>query len=193
MRSQGQHLGSTEGSRPAPGVPRVGYADDARGVCVPVLDPVRDWLLARGDPVERARVDAVIRDLGMDAKNGRRTLIVGVATVALLVLLAVGGITLDIAIEGKAALDDLLGSLLFTGPAAAAMLVAAVVVPALVARRRRLKSVVEIMLRHGMCPRCAYPLRSVRADPQGITVCPECASAWRLSASSSQIPVEPRR
>ncbi len=43
------------------------------------------------------------------------------------------------------------------------------------------KSFRESRLRRHMCPACAYGIAGVPPRPDGLTVCPECAAAWRLS------------
>lgn len=35
---------------------------------------------------------------------------------------------------------------------------------------------------HGTCPSCGYGIAGVRQDRDGLTTCPECASAWRVGA-----------
>ena len=47
------------------------------------------------------------------------------------------------------------------------------------AHRRR------ILLHEGLCAGCAYSLRSLVAESDGCTVCPECGSAWRLGKGVS--------
>ncbi len=36
-------------------------------------------------------------------------------------------------------------------------------------------------LRRGLCPACVYGLTGVPPRPDGLTICPECAAAWRIS------------
>lgn len=42
-------------------------------------------------------------------------------------------------------------------------------------------------LSRGLCPACVYGLAGVPARTDGLTICPECAAAWRVPAS---IPAE---
>ena len=35
------------------------------------------------------------------------------------------------------------------------------------------------------CPGCLYDLRTIRRDPDGCTVCPECGGAWRIQDPES--------
>lgn len=37
----------------------------------------------------------------------------------------------------------------------------------------------------GTCPRCGYGITGVPSDADGLTTCPECASAWRVGAIAS--------
>ena len=159
----------------------LGTASDASGRPVAILDPGVDWLLGRYDRFDQETLDRIMVELGVEGRAARRLILGGTGFVALLVVAAAGAIAIDIAIEGPAAQQDLLGSLLFTGPAVAMMLAAGVVLPVIVARRRRLARSRDILLRHGHCPHCGYRIREVPPRPEsGQTVCPECASAWRI-------------
>lgn len=42
------------------------------------------------------------------------------------------------------------------------------------------------MLRRGKCVSCRYPIADLKQDSDGCTICPECGSAWKLNAPSSQ-------
>lgn len=52
---------------------------------------------------------------------------------------------------------------------------------------------VAAMFRRRRCPACAYDLRGVPEDDDGITICPECGAAWRLDGPSSSSPHGHRR
>lgn len=64
-----------------------------------------------------------------------------------------------------------------------------------VGTNRRARRVAETLARHGLCPSCAYELRSIEAGPDGNTVCPECGGAWivafPLSEASAASTAEP--
>ncbi|MBX3406621.1 MAG: hypothetical protein KF869_07640, partial [Phycisphaeraceae bacterium] len=49
----------------------------------------------------------------------------------------------------------------------------------------------RIIVRHGYCASCGYPLREIAAAPDGCTVCPECGSAWRIGTPASPTSVSP--
>lgn len=34
-----------------------------------------------------------------------------------------------------------------------------------------------------VCPACGYSLKNLPADEHGVTICPECQSAWRLPST----------
>lgn len=120
----------------------------------------------------------------------RRSLLRGIACVVALFMVAAAAIAIDIAIEGRSALSDLLSSLMFSGPAVAAMFVAGIVVPAVRARRRRLCGVRDVMLRNARCPQCAYPIGGILQDANtGLVTCPECGAAWRIESARFDQPV----
>lgn len=151
---------------------------DAGGRRVALLDPGVDWLLGKQDRMDRATLDRIMTDLGVEARAARRLILGGAGAVLLLSLAVAGAVAVDIAIEGRGALRDLLGSLVFTGPAVAAMLAAGVVLPVVLARRRRLARSTDVLLRHGHCPHCGYRVAAIPRSPTGRTICPECACAW---------------
>jgi hypothetical protein len=39
----------------------------------------------------------------------------------------------------------------------------------------------DALLASGLCPSCGYGIVGVRSEPDGCTVCPECAAAWRMT------------
>lgn len=38
----------------------------------------------------------------------------------------------------------------------------------------------RVLAANGMCPSCGYGIEGVRADADGLTTCPECATGWRV-------------
>lgn len=154
-------------------------ATDDRGQPVVLTDPGVDWLLGRQDRIADKTARRIMEDLGVEATAGRRLIRRGIAFVLALVVLSGAAIGIDIALEGRAAADDLLASLIFTGPAVAAMLGAGVIAPIVIARRRRLSRTREIMLKNGHCPQCAYRLAGLPAGADSLITCPECGAAWR--------------
>jgi hypothetical protein len=161
-----------------------GTTRDAAGRRVTLFDPGIDWLVGNRDRIDEATADRVMRELNGEVRASRRVILGGIAFVGLLAAAALIALGIDIAIEGRAALRDALGSLVLTGPAVTMMLVAGVVVPVVVARRRRLARTHEIMLRNGHCPHCGYRIADIPPQPAtGHTICPECGCEW-ASASS---------
>ena len=160
---------------------RIGSVVDASGRRITLLDPGVSWLLGRHEQIDKATHDRIMAELGVEASAGRRTILLGIGLVALLCVLAVTGIAIDIAIEGRTAFQDLVGSLVFTGPAFVMTVAVGVVVPIMRARKRRLARTTEVMLRNGHCPHCGYRIAEVPRQPgTGQTICPECSSAWLL-------------
>jgi len=158
-------------------------ATDALGRPVRLVDPAIDWLRGTTDRIDKESSDRIMRELVGVHRAYRRSLLRGIACVIALVVIAAAGIAIDIAIEGRSALSDLLSSLIFTGPAVAAMLVAGIVVPAVRARRRRLSGVRNVMLRNARCPQCVYPIGgSLHEATTGLVTCPECGAAWRIES-----------
>ena len=52
---------------------------------------------------------------------------------------------------------------------------------------RQARAMRGAMLREGLCPTCAYELRSLEEGEDGATLCPECGGRWALPA----VEVEP--
>lgn len=158
---------------------RLGSALDARGRRVTILDPGVDWLLGRDDQIDKATLDRIMTDLGVEARRSRRIILGGMAFVVALIIIAGVLIGVDVAKEGPSARQDLLQSLVYTGPAVFIMFVAGVATPIMIARRKRLAGAQAAMLRHGHCPHCGYRIAETPKDPKtGHAVCPECGSAW---------------
>jgi len=45
---------------------------------------------------------------------------------------------------------------------------------------RQVRAVQRAMLREGICPVCAYSLRELEPDEEGVTTCAECGGAWNV-------------
>ncbi len=126
-----------------------------------------------------ATADRIMNELGGEARASRGLILGGISFVLLLTVAALIALAVNIALEGRAALRDAMGSLVFTGPAVAMTLVAGVVVPIVAARRRRLTRSCQVMLRNGHCPHCGYRIAEVPPQPRtGHTICPECGCEW---------------
>ena len=155
-----------------------GRTRDARGRQVKLLDPLLLYVLGRHDVIDRADLEKIAQTLEPGVNRRRKlllSLIVGVAGLML--------IGLAIAIEGRPAWTDLVGTL--TNPAIMAAVVGGAIVPWIVARRERRKKPRRVMLGHRRCPHCGYGLRGLPATEEGTTVCPECACAWRFCDASA--------
>ncbi len=158
---------------------RPGVVRDARGRAVTLLDPMHDWLAGRHETIPKETLEAVVREVSGHVAADRRRILAGVACFGLVFAAAAAAIAVSVVREGRGAWGDLVGSLVFTGPALAAMAVAGVWLPLEAARRSRLARVRGAMLRQGHCPHCGYGLRGVPASAEGLVVCPECSAAWR--------------
>lgn len=160
-----------------------GFVTDAAGRRVRVLDPGANGLLNSDARFDRLTLERVAREVGIEERAGRRLVIGGVCVVLGLTLIAGIAIAVDIMIEGRAALRDLVGSLFLTGPGVAVMLGDGVITPIVVARRRRLACARQALLRCGHCPHCGYRIEELPPDPRtGWVRCPECACAWEQEA-----------
>ena len=161
---------------------RRGRVRDARGRAVSVLDPITMHLFGRRGSIESAKLEAIAEEL--EPGMGRRKKLV-VWLVIPVVLLTIGGVTASIVIEGRPAWNDLISTVtnpVFLTP----QLFCAIGLPWMIAhqaRRKRTGRAMRVMLKHRTCPHCGYNLLGLPADEtDGSTICPECASAWRLDA-----------
>lgn len=90
---------------------------------------------------------------------------------------------------------DVVGLSIFSIVIAPAM---AVVLTALAAARtawrERSRSLRDSMGNRGLCAACGYDISNHEPEPDGCTVCPECAAAWRLVSEGDgpRIVVVPR-
>jgi len=48
--------------------------------------------------------------------------------------------------------------------------------------------IVDAFKRHDRCACCGYALTALPADPDGLTICPECGAAWKLSSGGTALP-----
>lgn len=166
---------ANDSSRP----PVIGTISDAAGRRVTLLDPAVDWLVGNRERMDQKAVERIMTDLNGEARASRRLILGGISFVLLLTVAALIALAINIAFEGRAALHDAIGSLVFTGPAVAIMLVAGVVVPIVVARKRRLANSCDVMLRNGHCPHCGYRIAGIPPQPRtDHTICPECGCEW---------------
>ncbi|MFO0829080.1 MAG: hypothetical protein U0572_13155 [Phycisphaerales bacterium] len=150
-----------------------------------LLDPGVEWLVGNRERMDQATADRIMRELSGEARASRRLILGGLALVGLLTVAAIIALAISIVIEGRSALQDAVGSLVFTGPAVTLMLFVGVVGPIAVARKRRLTRSCEVMLRNGHCPHCGYRIAEVPSQPRtGHTICPECGCEW--AAPNSQ-------
>ncbi len=51
---------------------------------------------------------------------------------------------------------------------------------------RQMRAVQRAMLREGVCPACAYSLRELEPDAEGVTTCAECGGAWEAPAPEEE-------
>jgi len=159
---------------------------DGRGRPVRLLDPYRAWLAGGlagglagdGSEIPRETLDRIVADASEGAARDRRVILWGVGVLVAAVVITGGGIAASVVRGGPSAMQDLVSSLWFTGPALVPMLVVGVWLPLWGARRRRLTRVMGAMLRHGHCPGCGYSLAGLSAGGDGLVACPECGAAW---------------
>src|SRR5262249_37412294 len=45
---------------------------------------------------------------------------------------------------------------------------------------------VDLMLRHTLCPDCGSSIKNIPAAPDGCTVCPKCAAAWKMPTRAAE-------
>ena len=69
--------------------------------------------------------------------------------------------------------------------AMAILLAALCIGPIIALVRRRGVSMARAIAAHGHCATCGYLLVDLPAAPDGCTVCPECGSAWKITAPQS--------
>lgn len=81
---------------------------------------------------------------------------------------------------GKAALP---GVRLFAIAAATAFWTPIYLLTRSLRAKSRARAAVAQLLQARVCPACAYGLAGINADPDGCTICPECAGAWPVQSN----------
>jgi hypothetical protein len=161
---------------------RVGRARDDRGRDVKLIDPVPLFALGRHDVIDEEALTKIVEQLEPGSSKRRGLLLVGLIVGGLAVL----GVASMVLLEGQSAMDDLVSTI--TNPAILACVVGGGIAPWLATRRERQLRLRSVMLQHRRCPHCGYGLTGVPAGEDGLTVCPECACAWRIDASACADP-----
>jgi len=159
-----------------------GRVADARGRVVSLLDPMPLWVLGRDEPIDRATLDAIVEDLGVPPRAGRRMLWFGLAVTGIALVIVAFTLTVEVARGGRAAVHDLVSSLVIMAPIGASAIVGGCIVPILAERKKRFEKLERLMLAHGRCPHCGFGIGGVPPAEDGAVVCPECASAWASPA-----------
>ena len=145
--------------------------NDARGRSIRPLDPVALHLAQRHDMIERAALDGIVKEPGVRIKLVERVFFIVAAVCAL----AVGGLFTYALLTG-----DLAGA----RSAKTVSMLYMTALPWIIwfgVKRKRMRHVTTAMLKHSTCPHCGYNLRGLPTDDDGCNVCPECASAWKLT------------
>jgi len=165
-----------------PATPRAGRTRDAHGRVVKLLDPIPIFALRQHDVVDAEKLERIVEELEPGARGRRVLVILSLVLVAVVMI----GVLISVAMEGRAAWDDLISAV--TNPALFGGIIGGVIAPWIAAREARLKRVRRVMLHHRCCPHCGYGLDGVPAHIDGTTVCPECGCAWRLDEAEAEAP-----
>ena len=177
---------------------RHGRIKDARGREVTQLDPVAMYLLRQHEIIPSEALRAVSQDID-PRELRRRPLALALAPVWVILWYTAWFLYFRLFSTWKG-----------WDPVLIAFGVAYFVTPFLTvylgfrkAKRMRWEAICRVMLRHLRCPHCGYDIRGLPTDTvDGVTVCPECGSAWSLPSSidthasnkpSSQEPATQRR
>lgn len=155
------------------------WIEDRRGRRVRLLDPMTLQLLHRTDAIDRETLDRILNELEPGLARRMKWLLIppvlALAAMALFygALWAIGASTLRASLTRALTPNPgIYLTILFT----------AVIAPLMAARKLRARAP-AIMLRHLLCPHCAYDLHGLPEDEaDGATVCPECSCAWDLHA-----------
>lgn len=143
-----------------------------------LLDPIRLRLLHNDESIDRATLDRILTDLqpGLARLPWQlvRNFLLGVVVTGLAFTLfwLLGGPNFRAAFT-----RTLMGEPWIWIP----LIIGVFIITPLIISRQHRRRVPELLLRHQRCPHCGYDLRGLpRDDADGLTVCPECASAWDL-------------
>jgi len=155
-----------------------GQIEDARGKWVRPLDPVKLYLLRRHDLIPADALRGIAEDLDRPwVKIGRALFVF----YAVMLMMCWGGMTYYLLFLSRSRRLD--GVMIAFYGLQLVFMCAAFFVPWFISSAKRLPYVRPAMLKHRRCPRCAYDLRGLSADPRdGATACPECGCAWRINA-----------
>lgn len=148
-----------------------------------LINPFRLYLTGRDEPIERSVLKRIV-DAGADGGSRKLqlsllfaiTFFIGMALFAFLPeFLATDNLSHSLA---EAVRSPLIYFALGYG---------VLIIPwQLQAERRiRRRHITRALLERKRCPHCGYNLEGLAADCEdGATICPECASAWKLDARS---------
>lgn len=157
--------------------------NDDRGRAVELLDPFRLYLAGGDAVIERAVLKRIIDD---GSPGGLWKLrLMPLFAVALLVAMVLFAF-----VPEYNATDNLghsAGQIVRAPVVYWALGYGLLIVPWMFRAERRIRRrrIAAAILRQGRCAHCGYDLQGLEADARdGATICPECAAAWRLDASS---------
>ncbi|MHC5001912.1 MAG: hypothetical protein ACYTJ0_02205 [Planctomycetota bacterium] len=143
------------------------------------LDPLALRLAGHDDPIERAVLDRVVKDVGPGIDRcPRLAAIIGIAGIGLASGIIATRTGLALARSGTVPVGELVRLLpVLVG------VVSGLALHCLMARNVRVGRVCSVPLAHRRCPHCGYALEGLPADgTAGLTTCPECGCRWRLDA-----------
>ncbi len=161
--------------------PRKGRIKDARGRTIRQIDPILTHSLHLSSGLNPAAMESLLNDLerGLAKQLTWRTYLLrillglGVAATAFFILWLIGDANFHAALEKVLKSEFAIYLPLVIGAFAGRLILA---------RRRHGRRVLQLLLKHRLCPHCGYDLRDLPVDPDdGATICPECGCAWRLS------------
>lgn len=112
----------------------------------------------------------------------------------MVLLVFAGGINAGIAVLpglmlAKLAGAGILGMFLFGATSAVvftAPLITGIVLP--ISRRMHAQSLKRFIKSYGLCPSCAYDLRSSRSPGHYLAICPECGASWTMLTAPPPLP-----
>jgi len=166
-------------------VQRTFHVRDGRGRLVPMLDPYTLLLLRRHDVIPAEPLSIIAKEIGsgLDSKTRRfLTLLIALSSISALVLVV---LAIDVLWHRE------YGRLVEKGPMFLCQMWFWPLIFWVNAKRVRYKRIQAVMLKHRYCPHCGYDLRGLPTHPaDGHTICPECGSAWHLTAAAGDSPAE---